>query len=288
MGAASDLMFGLTTAFGYGTGDFIARGATHRIGYLRVLFFLEVFGALILLPLAFVFERPRWGGSDPWAVLVLLGSINFVASLFLYRSFEFGVLSVVSPLASSYPAITAVLAFTFLGEQPGGLPTAGIACILLGIVLMSRSGAHPETPPPRDARVGFVSAIGAFIAYGVFFFALDFVVDPIGPVTSAFVVRGVGAAILLAAGTRRRGLFDRPPRNLWASLAAIVLLDEVAFIAFNVGIIEGSVAIVSTLSGLFSAVTVGLAAGILRERLTRIQWGALGSIFAGVALIAVG
>ncbi|MGQ0797475.1 MAG: EamA family transporter, partial [Methanobacteriota archaeon] len=80
----------------------------------------------------------------------------------------------------------------------------------------------------------------------------------------------------------------RPPRALWATLAAIVVLDEIAFVAFNVGILVGSVAIVGTLSGLFSAVTVALAAGFLRERLTRAQAAAIGAIFLGIAFIAVG
>ena len=288
MSALSDLAFGLTTAFGYGTGDFLARHASYRIGHVRVLFFLEVFGMLVLLPIAAWFERHLWAATDPWALLVVLGAINFLASLWLYRSFEYGVLSVVSPLVSSYPAVTATLAFLVLGERPSALATAGIAIVLAGTVLLSRSEAHPDNPPPKDARVGVVSAFGAFAGYGVFFFALDAVVEPIGPVTSAAVVRGVGAAILLGMVAARRLAVGRPPRDLWAVLAAIVALDEIAFVAFNFGILLGSVAVVGTLSGLFSAVTVALAVAFLHERLTRIQVAAIGAIFLGVACIAVG
>ncbi|MGQ0796812.1 MAG: DMT family transporter, partial [Methanobacteriota archaeon] len=286
MSALSDLAFGLTTAFGYGTGDFLARQASHRIGHVRVLFFLEVFGMLIFLPIALWFERDGWSATDPWALLVALGAINFLASLWLYRSFEYGVLSVVSPLVSSYPAVTASLAFLLLGERPTALASAGIAIVLAGTVLLSRSKSHPGNPPPKDARVGLVSAFGAFAGYGVFFFALDAVVGPIGPVTSAAVVRGVGSVILFGLVAAGRLAIGRPPRALWAALAAIVALDEIAFVAFNVGILVGSVAIVGTLSGLFSAVTVALAAGFLRERLTRAQAAAIGAIFLGIAFIA--
>ena len=105
MGDASDLFYGLATAFGYGTGDFLARQASHRIGHLQVLFYMEAGSLLVLLPVAFALERDLWNLGPGLAWLAGLGVVNVVASLFLYRSFEYGVLSVVSPLASSYPAV---------------------------------------------------------------------------------------------------------------------------------------------------------------------------------------
>lgn len=288
MGTASDLFFGLTTAFGYGTSDFVARQASHRIGHVRVLFYMELVGFAILAPIAVALERGVWRWSDAWWLVLGLGVLNTFATLFLYRSFEYGVLSVVSPIASSYPAVTAALAILFLNDRPGIPATVGIVFALGGIILLSRGGVHPANAPPKDARVGIVSALGAFAGYGVFYFALKYVVADVGPVTVATVVRLVGVVVLLvlsAAGLLHvRGL----PRALWPSLGAMGVLDSLAFIAFNVGILGGSVAIVGTLSGLFSAVTVVLAAAILRERLTRIQFLGVLSIFVGVVLIALG
>lgn len=288
MGTASDLFFGLTTAFGYGTSDFVARQASQRIGHVSVLFYLELIGFAILAPIALVFERGLWRWSDAWWLLLGLGVLNTFASLFLYRSFEYGVLSVVSPIASSYPAVTAGLAILFLNDRPGIPATLGIVLALAGILLLSRGGVHPANAPPRDARIGIVSALGAFAGYGVFYFALKYVVADVGPVTVTLVVRLVGVVVLLilsvAGLVHVRGL----PRPLWPSLGAMGTLDSLAFMAFNIGILGGSVAIVGTLSGLFSAVTVVLAAAILRERLTRIQFLGVLSIFVGVVLIALG
>jgi len=288
VGTASDLFFGLTTALGYGTSDFVARQASHRIGHVRVLFYMELVGFVILAPIALVLEHGLWRWSDAWLLVLGLGVLNTFATLFLYRSFEYGVLSVVSPIASSYPAVTAALAILFLNDRPGLPATVGIVFALGGIVLLSRGGVHPANAPPKDARVGIVSALGAFAGYGVFYFALKYVVADVGPVTVATVVRLVGVVVLLglaAAGLLAvRGL----PRPLWPSLGAMGVLDSLAFIAFNIGILGGSVAIVGTLSGLFSAVTVVLAAGILQERLTRVQLLGVLSIFVGVVLIALG
>lgn len=287
LGAASDLFFGLTTAFGYGTSDFVARQASQRIGHVRVLFYMELVGFVILAPLAYLFERGLWTWSNAWLLLLGLGVLNTFCTLFLYRAFEYGVLSVVSPIASSYPAATAALAIVFLNEFPGIPATLGIVSVLAGILLLGRGGVHPSNAPPRNARVGLVSAFAAFAGYGVFYFALKYVVADVGPVTVATTVRLVGVVLLLAlhaAGTLRvLGL----PRALWSSLASMGVLDSLAFIAFNVGIVGGSVAIVSTLSGLFSAVTVGLAVAFLHERLTRAQLVGVLSIFVGVVLIAL-
>lgn len=288
MGTASDLFFGLSTAFGYGTSDFIARQASHRIGHVRVLFYLNLIGFAVFAPIALLFEGGLWRWSDAWWILLGLGVLNTFASLFLYRSFEYGVLSVVSPIASSYPAVTAALAIVFLGDRPGIPSTLGIVFALGGILLLSRGGVHPANAPPKDARTGIVSAFGAFAGYGLFYFALKYVVADVGPVTVTAVVRLVGALVLLglsAAGLLHvRGL----PRPLWPYLGTMGVLDSLAFVAFNLGIAGGSVAIVGTLSGLFSAVTVVLAAGILKERLTRIQLVGVLCVFAGVVLIALG
>ena len=286
MGAPSDLLFGLTTAFGYGTSDFVARQAAHRIGHIRVLFYMELVGFAILAPIAFVLERGLWTWSDAWLLVLGLGVLNTFATLFLYRAFEYGVLSVVSPIASSYPAATAALAVLFLGDRPGVPAGLGIVFVLGGILLLSRAVPHPANTPPRDARAGLVSAFAAFAGYGVFYFALKYVVADVGPVTVATIVRLVGVVLLLGLGAGGILRVSGLPRALRPHLAAMGVLDSLAFIAYNLGILGGSVAIVGTLSGLFSAVTVGLAAGILHERLSRAQLLGVVSIFAGVILIA--
>ncbi len=60
------------------------------------------------------------------------------------------------------------------------------------------------------------------------------------------------------------------------------------FVAYAAGIAGGSVAIVTTLSGLFGAVTLGLAALVLKERLAAPSYASIGIMLAGVVLILRG
>lgn len=287
MGTASDLFFGLSAAFGYGTGDFLARGVSRRMGYVRILFYMETMSLLIMLPVSLLLEPGSWRLGPALLAIPLLAAVNLVASLFLYRAIEYGVLSVVSPLISSFPAVTAALAVLFLGDRPPPSAIVGIAAALGGIVLISRGRSDPGNAPPKDARVGLVSAAISCAGYGVFYFALKYAVADFGPFTSVTLVRlaGLGFLVLAAAAglTRLRGF----PREVRRSIAAIAVLDTAGFFAYSVGIVAGSVAIVGTLSGLFSAVTVGLAALVLRERLTKVQYAGMATIFLGIVLMAV-
>ena len=64
------------------------------------------------------------------------------------------------------------------------------------------------------------------------------------------------------------------------------LTDTAAFVMNNFGMQIEQVAVVSVLASLYGAVTVGLAAIVLREYVSRWQWLGIVSIFAGIFLIS--
>ena len=101
------ILLGLLTALTWGGADFIARFATHRIGALRSMLYMQLIGFLLLtisLP-----ALGGWGhladgsGWQPWAWGVLAGCINACATLTFYRAFEIGKMTVVAPVSASYP-----------------------------------------------------------------------------------------------------------------------------------------------------------------------------------------
>jgi drug/metabolite transporter (DMT)-like permease len=84
-----------------------------------------------------------WLGSDlvGWGILLLLAWVPTLGGYSLY-TIGLGYLpaSVVSLIASLEPALTAVLAFLFLGERLGVDQLVGSAMILGGIVLLRADG----------------------------------------------------------------------------------------------------------------------------------------------------
>src|SRR5271155_945222 len=134
------ILLGLLTALSWGGSDFLARFATHRIGALRTMLYMQFTGFVLLT--IFLPWLGGWGhladgsGWQPWAWGALAGALNFVATLTLYRSFEIGNLSVVAPISAIYPALTVVLSL-LSGEHLRASRAIGIACTLLGVVLVA-------------------------------------------------------------------------------------------------------------------------------------------------------
>lgn len=282
-----DIGLGLATALGYGTADFVAKRTTDRVGFVETLWYLELVGSVLLVVLAWVLEPGRGLPIDPLLVLVGLTGFNVAASFFLYRAFEFGTLAVVSPIASGYPALIVILAVVALHESLTAADAAGILLTLVGVVLISRVTAG-QASRAKDHRIGILSAGVAFVGYGVFYFGLKLAVGPIPPVTGAAIVRLV-SLVPVGIVAAQRGVLRLPRKGLGAAVVIIATLDSLALVAYNLGLTLGnSLAVLGTVSGLFSAVTVAWAVALQKERLSPVQWlGAL-AIFAGIVVLASG
>ena len=72
--------------------------------------------------------------------------------------------------------------------------------------------------------------------------------------------------------------------NRW--ILGIGILDTSAYVFNNYGMQLEQVSVVSVLASLYGAVTVGLAATILHEKISRLQWLGIVSIFMGIVLIS--
>jgi drug/metabolite transporter (DMT)-like permease len=292
------IILGLTAALCWGIADFLARFATRHTGTYRTLFFMQIIGFVALsIYMEATGGWSRWGavpGWQPWAWGVLAGLLNTASSLALYRSFETGILAVVSPIGASYPALTVILALAS-GEALRPARAAGVAAVLVGVVLAAisfeRAAEVPEAPhhhhhPRGHLLRGVGWAIAAACGYGVLFWLLGFRVTPVlGGFASVWVIRiTTCAALALVAAPVRQSL--GPPRgSVWWLIAGIGLIDTAAFVANNVALHTEQVAVASVLASLYGAVTVVLAWIFLRERLQWTQWLGIALIFLGIALV---
>lgn len=110
------ISFALLAACCLGCSDFVAKLSTHKIGYLRTALLMQYVGIGFLLLIVF-HDLPRlWEYSAVTYLALMLGVVNAVGTVALFKSFEIGQLSIVSPVASSYPALSIVLAVFLLNE----------------------------------------------------------------------------------------------------------------------------------------------------------------------------
>jgi drug/metabolite transporter (DMT)-like permease len=315
------VILGLTGAVCWGMADFAARFASRRVGAYRTLFFMQFFGFIALsvyLKFAGGFSHvaPGW---QPWALTAVAGLLNVTASLSLYYSFEIGVMSIVGPVSSSYPALTVALSIAS-GERINVLRGIGIAVTLTGVILAAMSfapkptnsaeapnppdkvnpadsadsagaadpakAANPSTTSRLSRGVGW--AVLAAVGFGFMFWFLGFHVIPlVGDAVSVWAMRltALGSLAIFALPTRQS--LRLPHGRIWWQLAAVGVMDTAAYVANNAGLHIGPVSVVSVLASLYGAVTVLLAWVFLRERLERTQWLGIALIFAGIICVSI-
>jgi drug/metabolite transporter (DMT)-like permease len=286
------VILGLLSAVSWGVADFLARQTSREIGAYRSLFFMQAFGFGLL--------STYWlatGGSGRavvtgtgWGWGLFAGVLSAVASLALYRAFEMGVLAVVAPISASYPALTALLAMES-GERVGPGRWTGIVLILVGVALaVSAAGSGASLGPEerRKARVAVGMAVAAAVGFGVMFWLLGFrVVPALGGLMSVWMVRLVGVVALGVAAWPARESLRLPAKGTCWVLVAMGILDTGAYLSNNFGMELKHVSVVTVLASLYAAVTVLLAAAVLREKLTMKQWLGVALIFAGIVALAM-
>jgi drug/metabolite transporter (DMT)-like permease len=286
------ILLGVLTALTWGCSDFLARFATHRMGTLRAMLYMQLVGFILLT--AALPSLGGWGhladgsGWQPWAWGILAGSINAFSTLGLYRAFEIGKMAVVAPLSASYPVLSVSLSL-FSGERLSAPRAVGIACTMLGVLLVA-GGEKP--PDENDAEAvkrsgkGIGWALSSAVGFGLLFWLLGLRVIPrVGAPQTVWMIRltctVIAAAIILIA-RQPIGL----PRNCRTISLGMGAGDTAAFVLSNRAMQIEQVAVISVLGSLYGAVTVALAAVVLREHVSRWQWSGIASIFAGIYLMS--
>lgn len=287
------ILLGLLTALSWGGSDFIARFATHRIGTLRTMLYMQFTGFLLLT--LFLPWFGGWGhladgsGWQPWAWGVLAGALNFFATLTLYRSFEIGKLAVVAPISASYPVLTVLLSL-LSGEHLKAARAVGIACTLLGVMLVAGGEKAPDADDAEGARrsgKGIGLALCSAIGFGFLFWLLGTRIVPItGATQTVWLIRLTSSLLTAALILVARQPIKPPTDRVAGWVLAMGLTDTGAFVMNNFGMRIEQVAVVSVLASLYGAVTVGLAAVFLREHVSRQQWLGILAVFAGIFLIS--
>jgi len=286
------ILLGVLTALTWGGSDFLARFATQRMGTLRTMLYMQLTG-FILLTIALPWLG-GWGhladgsGWQPWAWGALAGCVNAVSTLSLYRSFEIGKMAVVAPLSASYPVLSVSL--SLLSGERLSLPRAiGIACTMLGVLLVAGGEKPPDQNDAEAVRrsgKGITWALSSAVGFGVLFWLLGTHVIPrVGAPQTVWMIRLTCTAVVTAAILLARQPIGLPRNTRLISLG-MGAGDTSAFALSNRAMEIEQVAVISVLGSLYGAVTVALAAIVLREHVSRWQWAGIASIFSGIYLMS--
>lgn len=280
-------LWGLIAALSWGLADFAARFTGRALGQVQALTGVLCVGAVIyVIPgageLRTVLDDP--GG---WHLLGLSGLGIMLATLFLYIGLGWGPVSIVSPIASSYPALNLVIAF-LLGARPSLLQWGALLLVMLGVLVVAACAKAFENGAGYAAghvRKTVWIAVAAACCFTLGIMTGQEAGFYYGEVVTLAVGRSIGVlACLCLLAVRREGL--RGPVSFWPLVVVQGALDGLAYLCLLLGGRGTDGVIAVTVASGFAVVTALLARIFLQEPVTKRQWVGIFMVAFGAAVLA--
>jgi len=274
------LLLSLCSAVAYGLSDFIGGVVTRRSSVWPVAATSQATAAVLAMGLAATNPGDPGLGDLWWGALAGLGS--GAGNVLIYQGLARGRMAVVAPLSAITAAALPVLVGVSTGERPGTLTVVGVLTALPAIWLVSTAGNGLRHADRADLVNGLMAGLG----FGVQFSALGQVGEQAGltPLAVSQVVSVIAIVIGAVATSSPWMLRDR-----YGRLGVVAgLLAGVATVCFQLAVQRGLLTIAGVVASLYPAVTVLLAAAVLREGIHRTRAAGLALALAAVALIAMG
>ena len=267
------VLLSLAAALFYGLSDFVGGLASRRTSAWPVAFVGAVAAFLGAVALAVVGDGSPTRADLLWGALAGVGS--GAGGAFLYRGLAAGRMGVVAPISAVGAALLPVCVGVATGERPEALVWLGILAAVPGIWLVSR-----EPGGSGDFADGVLDGVLAGLGFGLLFAAMGQVPEDAGfvPLAVAQGVAVVGVALPASARGGRWVAYDAAQ----AGGALAGLLATAAALAFLLATQTGLLTVASVVTSLYPAVTIALAALVLRERIHASQ--GVGLLLCGVAV----
>jgi drug/metabolite transporter (DMT)-like permease len=271
----SYVALGLLAGLMWGASDFLGGFATRRAAVAAVVVVSQLAGVAAILSILTVAGHPL-PGVRPFLLAMAGGVAAGIGLVAFYRALAAGVMGVVAPVAATGVLIPVAVGVAG-GERPGPAAAAGGVVVIAGILMAARGTGARGTG-------GIGTALLAACGFGTFYVFLDLAAEG----GALWTVLGARTASipLVAVAAVAMGMSLRPPRAALAVIAAAGILDALAVLTFTSASSQGPLSIVAVLGSTYPIVTAAIAAAVVRERLTRLQWSGSAIAMAGVLVIA--
>jgi drug/metabolite transporter (DMT)-like permease len=220
------------------------------------------------------------------AVGVLAYLFDGAAWILYFQSIVLGPVAIVGTLSAAYPALTVVFARVFLAEELAPLQYLAVVLVIAGCIGLSYtpSGEAARTTSRRWIPLSLL----ALLCWGTSNTIIKYSYSlPGANEANLAVCSSIGGALTLGVFGLLRG--RRGPHSLRAWVHSFVPMGMMA--GGSLGLIiaarHGPISIVTPLIGSYPVVTVIYAALVLKERITHLQYGCIGSIVTGMTLCSV-
>jgi uncharacterized membrane protein len=275
------LLLGFLTAVLFGIGDFLAGQVTRRMPTLAVIFYAQLAGTLLMIPIVLLTTDTYSMDALLWGALS--GAALAAGFLFYFRALANGKMGVSASICGIMSAIMPVTAGLLFGERPGLLIFAGLVVLTLAITLISKQ--DEEDSGSTSARVHVEAGIAGFLL-GLFFVLIY--IPPAGDAMWTVMFTMVGALLLTAAVM----IVQRTSLQLTVRAGVLVTImgvfQTLAAVLYIIGVNMGLLSVIGLAGSMSPIFTLLCARLIIQEKLSGWQMTGFLLALAGACLLVLG
>ncbi|MFF5234232.1 EamA family transporter [Dactylosporangium sp. NPDC000521] len=282
------IMLAALSGLVWGVGDFAGGKASQRVDSKTVVVLSKAASIPLLLLFLVLMPVDPHPGALGWGAAA--GALGMVGMMVFYRAMAGGAMTIVAPVSAVTTALLPLAAGLLSGERPGALALAGAGCAIAAIALVSLvpGGDSDADGAGRVSARLLGMALGAGVAFGLFFICLSAASDAAGGDAGMWPVLGAQlTAVVLGAPLLLRGRgAARPSGAPLRWLLAAGMLDMSANALYVLAVQRGDLSIIAPVASLYPVSTVLLAMLVDRERLRPVQLAGLGLAATALVLVA--
>ena len=208
------------------------------------------------------------------SLLINFGFLCFITSM------KRGSITLSGVIATSYPALTTILAVIFFGEKIGILQIIAITIVVVGVSMSSMSGKAKNML--KDIRTsGTLFALVTLVLWGTYSAFIRIPVEQVGWFLPEYIlcINGAIVFVLISFIAKSKTTFKRPKLIIFLILSSIFTFAGGMF--YNYALSKGPTSIVAPIAGSSPAIFVIIAYFLFHEKLNKKQW-------AGILLTVIG
>jgi uncharacterized membrane protein len=272
------VFFGLAASASWGAGDFSGGFATKRTHVIGVITVVHGIGFVLMLGLALVTREPIPPLVD-WIWGAIAGLVGVLGLMAFYQALANGRMGVAAPITGVVAALLPVTVGAVFEGLPDTNQLIGFGLALISVFLVSY--AVGTTWNSSGAGLAILGGIG----FGLF---LVFA-GQIGN-TAVFwplVAARVASTTMMTLLISQRKLPVPNERKLWLPIVLAGGLDAFGNVFYVLASQAGRLDVAAVLSSLYPAMTIVLAALILKEHVGRVQSVGILLALLAISLIAL-
>lgn len=278
-----ELIFALGASICYGTWNAISKKNIQDNGLYNAITYSYVGMVILLIAGAFITHQSFSFPSQLFLPYVAEVTIGAIAILALYKAFENGKASLLSPLSNFYILIVLGISVALLGEAPTTIQIIGSVIIVFSsIVLAFKDFKHLKV------ESGVLFIIVTILGWGYYYSFIKTFIPVWGPyMTNLYLELGITVILLLNDIVTRRTITIPKISKSGFVVINVFLITMGSFLtAYSVGMVGAALTSAVLASG--SIFTDIVSYFLLKEKLQPIKYASIVIMILGLVLVLLG